>query len=171
MSLRPASLVILVCLAGAAAAFETSGCAATTSAASAGVVGTKASSAESRLYRFDFTLTSKGDPKTARAYSMTVEQGRQGELRSGANVPLGGDAHARMDTGLRLKCRYDVAGDDVLAHVELEQSDSDTSPTQHKMSVESDALVAPGTPTLVATLEDSATRERFDLTVAASRLH
>lgn len=124
------------------------------------------------MYRLDFTVSGGAAGETNGAdgtYSMTLEEGRHGEIVSGANVPLGSTGTPRMDVGLKLKATYAMVGDDLLLDSALELSSGETGGI-HKMRAVGQALVAPSKPAVVASIDDAQGKKRYALTVAATKL-
>src|SRR6202041_1725030 len=106
------------------------------------------------IYRLDFALSPGG------AYSFTLEEQRNGDIRMGANIPLSPTTPAspRQDVGLNLHASYTTIGDDLLLHTNLEMSSADEAGAGpvaiHKLSTSGDALVAPGKLALINSIED-----------------
>lgn len=126
---------------------------------------------ERHVYRLDFVVTA-GDPSKAPApskYTVNVEEERHAEIHVGANVPLG-NGNVRQDVGLRLHCELSTVGDDLLLHNDTELSAADAPPAIHKVSARGDALVSPGKPALVASLEEPVSHTRYEVTVTATKL-
>lgn len=124
------------------------------------------------VYRLDFVVTS-GDPGKASApskYTVNVEEDRHAEIHVGANVPLGA-GNVRQDVGLRLHCQLSAVGDDLLLHNDTELSTADDLPAIHKITARGDAIVSPGKPALVASLEEPLSHRRYEVTVTATKLH
>lgn len=123
------------------------------------------------VYRFDFTLDAPDG--TDRRYSMVLEQGAEGRVHAGSNVPLGASPSSpRIDTGVNVRCKYDLDGTDLLVHAVLSLSSASDGPGSqvHQIEMTGDALVVPGKPALVATIADPSTQSRYQLNVAATRL-
>jgi hypothetical protein len=131
------------------------------------------------VYRFDFTINAtegaSGAAESDRHYSMVLEQGDEGRMEAASNVPLGpGDHPPRVDAGVNMRCKYDLDGDDLLLHTVLTLSRAGaygSNNAVHKIEMIGDALVAPGKPALVPTLADPSSQSRYELRVAATRLH
>jgi hypothetical protein len=162
--------VVLVC---------TAGCTPATSARSARSGHTEP---KGPVYRFDFTLNATEGAVGAsgvvgeshRHYSMVLEQGDEGRVEAASNVPLGpGERPPRTDAGVNVRCKYDLDGDALILHTVLSMSSAGTDGSNHaihKIEMIGDALVAPGTPTLVSTIADPSNQSRYELSVAATRL-
>lgn len=119
------------------------------------------------MYRFDFALTSAEGTSQPTAFTLNLEEWNKGEIRLGKNAALVPGGSARQDVGLRVVTEFRTVEENVLLDVETEVSRID-SPTVHKMSVKSKALLAPNRPTVVATVEDGS--GRFQLMVTSTRL-
>jgi hypothetical protein len=125
--------------------------------------------APGHVYRLDFALSPGG------AYSLTLEEQRNGEIRVGTNIPLSTTAPApRQDVGLNLHTSFATIGDDLLLHTNLEMSSVDepgAGPVAiHRLSAAGDALVSPGKPALINSIEDPTGHKHYQLTVTATKL-
>jgi hypothetical protein len=144
-----------------------------------------------RTYKLDFTFTSNeaGKPPTSAAYMLNLEENNSGEIRLGSNIPLtmhpppgaasGAPAASgarpsfgtpRQDVGFLLRCNFNLAGDDLLLHTDLEMSSADLPPAIHKMTLKGDAVVSPGKSSVVSTSEDPSTHQHYELSVTATKL-
>jgi len=129
------------------------------------------------VYRLDFVVasnspaTSTGGPG-AGAFSLTLEEGHGGEIRSGSNVALTPAGSSRVDVGMKLKASYFTLAqsDDLFVNTSAELSSADDPGTIHKLSTEGGALVSPGKPALIASVEDLQGHTRYQLTVTATKL-
>jgi hypothetical protein len=126
------------------------------------------------VYQLDFALSSGG------AFTLALEEGRNGEIMVGANVPLQtstAGASPRQDVGLKLRCSFMPAGDDLLLHTNLEMSSADDAPQApatavaiRKLVTEGEALVSPGKLALVSSVDDPMGHKHYQLTVTATKL-
>jgi|HubBroStandDraft_6_1064221.scaffolds.fasta_scaffold1467246_1 hydrogenase maturation factor len=123
------------------------------------------------VYQLDFALSPGG------AYTLLLEEDRGGDIRVGANIPLSTTVpmSPRQDVGLNLHCNFATIGDDLVVHTGLEMSFVDEQQTTapaaiHKISSNGDALVSPGKPTLISSIEDPMSHKRYQLTVTATKL-
>lgn len=121
------------------------------------------------VYRLDFTVVSDSDSVPAHKLSMNLEEHSNGEVRSGMNVPLA-PSNARQDVGFLLKASYMMTGDDLMLVTDTELSAADDASRIRKLVTRSEALVAPGKPTMVALVEDAKTKTKFELDVTATKL-
>jgi hypothetical protein len=131
-------------------------------------------SAESHhVYRLDFVLTTAdvGQPATSSSYTLNLEERQSGEVRMGTNIVLS-PSSARIDVGLKLWCSYRFEGADLVLREQTEISavDEPGPSTIHKVSSTSEAWVVPGTPTLVASMDEPGTHKRYQVTVTATKL-
>jgi hypothetical protein len=133
------------------------------------------------VYRLDFVLTSKEGPAAATtSFSLTLEEGRHGEVLVGKNVPIssaappaaGGNApapaSARQDVGLKVKAQYRATNDDLLFDIVTEMSTYDPPSTIRKVFVTGSVLAATGKPTLVMNLDDD--RKHYELDVTPTKI-
>ena len=128
---------------------------------------------EKRLYRLEFVVAGpSGGAATSNngTYTMNLEEGRHGELVSGANVPLVAGAHGRADVGLKIKATYGMSGEDLLVEMDTEMNSVDEPTGVHKMVSRGYALVSPGKPALLASIDDAQGKKRYQVTVAATKL-
>jgi hypothetical protein len=102
---------------------------------------------------------------------MALEEERPSEVHSGANVPLGQNGGGpRQDVGLKLKARYDMVGDDLVLEVDTEQSAMDDGGVVRKLSAHGAAVVTPGKPSTLISVDDAAGKKRLLVTVTATKL-
>jgi hypothetical protein len=123
-----------------------------------------------RVYRLDVVLSAGDTGKTPSesAFTLSLEEDRGGDIRVGNNIQL--TSQARQDVGLNLHFSYVMAGEDLLLHSGIEMSSFDEPSTVHKLMGNGDAVVAPGKPALVASVEDPMGHKRYQLTVTATKL-
>lgn len=125
------------------------------------------------VYRLDFVLTAHdgaGAPKST-AFTLNLEEGDQGEVLVGHNVPLSVSATGmapRQDVGLRVRAHYFERGDALMLAVDTEMSALDAPSDIRKIVARDDALAPVGKPTLVASLDDEA--KHYQLSVTPTRL-
>jgi hypothetical protein len=125
------------------------------------------------MYRFDFVLT--GADVNA-AFSLNLEEGRPGEVSMGKNIPListstpaPGVVAPRQDVGMKVRAEFTPVGDDVVLHVNLELSASDSGQptTFRKITASSDVLAPTGKSTVVSSVDED--KKHLQLTVTPSR--
>ncbi len=127
------------------------------------------------VYRLEFVIAESENGKTASSATCTINlrEQRTGEIRRGTNVSLPGPtagATFRADIGLLLRASYATVGDDLLLEDEVEITVPGAAQSFRKMATKGDALVAPGKPALVASIEDPVAHTRYQVTVTATRL-
>jgi len=131
------------------------------------------------VYRLDYlvSVTEAGKGASTSKYTMNVEENERGELRAGANVPLSSSSSTspRQDVGLLLRCQLERAGEDLILHQSTELSGTDDRADQgprtiRKVTMNDDAVATLGTPTVIASVEEPATRARYEVTVTATKL-
>ncbi len=141
--------------------------------ASPRVATAKAAPAARHVYRLDYLVKiTEGSSATVAAYSLGLEEGRSGEVRTGVNVPLqrGATGSLRQDVGVVVRSSYNVAGDDLILHASVETSAADDLPAIRKLSTSGDVVVVPGTPALVASVDDPSGRVKYTVEVTATKL-
>jgi hypothetical protein len=147
-------------------------------------VGARSASAKPEahhVYRLDYvvSVTEPGKPARATTYTMNLEEGTSGDIHVGANVPLvssslPGVSSPRQDVGLALRCHVARAGEDLVLHTITELSapeDVEQGPrAMRKVTMNGDALVAPGKTTVVSSVQEPTSGARYEVTVAATKL-
>jgi len=127
------------------------------------------------VYRVDIVVAANdpGKPASSSAYTLNVLEHSSGEVRMGTNVPLS-PSQARIDVGLKIVARVDVVGGALVMQDSVEMSDVDTgtvAPTSiHKITTSGEAVLDPGHPALVASLEDPTSHRHYEVTAAATVL-
>lgn len=133
------------------------------------------------VYRLDYVVTvhEPGKPDRAIPYEMNVEEGNQGELHAGANIPLGVDSSRatspRQDVGLKITGYVTRVGERLLLRSDVEMSTTGEGagegPWQiRKLSTSDRAVLALGKPAVVFRLEEPASRARYEVEVEAAEL-
>lgn len=127
--------------------------------------------APSHVYRLDYTVTEviAGKPAQTSSYTLVLEEHDLGKLELGKNLALY-PSNARVDVGLRIDAHYTTIGDDVLLQTGVEVSAAESPSTIRKLLARGDALVSPGKPALVSSLDDPATHTRYEVTVTTTKL-
>ena len=146
------SLLSLICLVGASGA-------------------ALADPAPQHVYRLDYTITevAAGKPAETSAYTLTLEEQDVGELKLGKNMALR-PSNARVDVGLKIQAHYTTIGNDVLLQSDVEVSAAEDPTTIRKIAARGDALVTPGKPALVSSLDDPAAHKRYEVNVTVTKL-
>jgi hypothetical protein len=127
------------------------------------------------VYRLDFVVAENdaGKAATSTTYTLNLEENHTGEIKMGTNVVLPAQAHGatmRADIGLLLRTSFTSVGEDLLVDDEVEITAAKDAQTFHKMSAKGTALVAPGKPALVASVEDPISHKHYQMTVTATKL-
>jgi hypothetical protein len=134
------------------------------------------------VYRLDYVVavSEPGKPAQTSTHTMNVEDGMGGDLHAGANIPLVSSsspsamAAPRQDVGLLLRCHLTRLGDDLLLHGVAEMSSpasAESGPVSiRKITASGDALVSPGKPAVVASVQEPVSGTRYEVTVTATKL-
>lgn len=125
------------------------------------------------MYRLDFVIAStdaSGAPKRG-TYTINLEDQDSGELHVGANVSLAPNGSGRQDVGIKIRCGLVSQGNDLVVHGDTEISASAGDSSIHKIHVRGVSLVQPGTPALIASLDEPSTHAHYDVSVTATRLN
>ncbi len=133
-------------------------------------------------YRLDYVLSdlAGGKRTNARTWSMTVNEGSQGQLRNGTRVPVAVDKGVQyMDVGLKVNGRVTERDGDLVLETEIELSsfalpeaptEARGNPTLRTVSETLSARPAPGKPTTLSTLDDFDGKRRLQLEVTVTRV-
>jgi hypothetical protein len=134
-------------------------------------------------FRLDYVLSEveAGKRTNERTFSMTVNEGSHGQLRSGSRVPVGvGDEAIRyQDVGLKLGGRVLERDGDLTLETDLELSSyaveasegpAKGNPVVRTVTQSLSSRPAPGKPAVLSTLDDPAGRGRLQLEVTVTRL-
>lgn len=150
-------------------------------------------SAGMAVYKVDFRIQDAGDASASggRRYTIMVTQGAQGIFRLGQKVPYAtGSSQANGSTvvntqfqyaevGVNIDCRvHDELNHMVRLNTNLEMSSvltndrsagAPATPTIAQSKVVVDALLVPAKPTLIASVNDPATKRRLDVEATVTR--
>jgi hypothetical protein len=142
------------------------------------------------VYRLDFALSEFLDGKkvNTRNYTVTVREDEMNKLRSGARYPVAtGTAEKStqfqyVDIGVSIDCRIVERGQYLELNAVIESSDIEgadahsvpnpligQNPVIGQMKSDIRSLIRPGTPTMVSSMEDPASKRRFQLDVTATK--
>ena len=133
-------------------------------------------------FRLDYVLSDLvgGKKASERTYSMTVNEGSQGQLRTGSRVPVALEKGVQyMDVGVRLSGRVLERDGDLTLDTELEVSsfalgeapgEPKASPTVRTVSQTLSARPALGRPAVLSTLDDFDGRRRLQVEVTVTRV-
>lgn len=127
------------------------------------------------VYRLDFTVAENepGKAASSTAYALNLGEHSTGEIKMATNIALAGPARGstmRADVGLVLRASFAVSGDDLLVDDEVEISSPKDAQTFRKMSAKGNALVVPGQPAMVASVEDPVGHRHYQVTLTATKL-
>jgi hypothetical protein len=143
------------------------------------------------VYRLDFVLSEFVDGKkvNTRSYTVTAREDEMNKLRSGARYPIATATVDKnttqfqyLDIGVSIDCRVVERGGYLELNAVVESSDIegadvhgvpnstiDQSPVVGQMKSDIRSLIRPGTPTIVSSMEDPASKRRFQLDVTATK--
>ena len=143
------------------------------------------------VYRLDFALSEFVDGKkvNTRSYSVTAREDEMNKLRSGTRYPIATETvdkstqYQYLDMGVSIDCRVVERGGGYLelnAVVDssvIEGTDAHGVPNPStglgpvigQMKSDIRSLIRPGTPTMVSSMEDPASKRRFQLDVTATK--
>lgn len=133
-------------------------------------------------YRLDYVLSdvAAGKRTNERTYSMTVNEGSQGQLRTGTRVPLATEKGVHyQDVGVRLSGRVVERDGDLALDTELEVSsfvlpeapgEAKGSPTLRSVSQTLSARPTLGKAAVLSTLDDADGRRRLQVEVTVTRV-
>jgi hypothetical protein len=146
------------------------------------------------LYKVDFALHEGEDGKrlNTRNYMLLIEHGRGnldrpvgfshsgfGRIRANTKVPISPEENKvmYMDVGLKIDCDLRPAPEGVLLQVGLEISNfadpqqmSSRQPLIREFRSEVSTAVEPSKPTVIAVVDDAATRRRYELEVTVTKV-
>lgn len=133
-------------------------------------------------YRLDYVLSdvAGGKRTNERTYSMTVNEGSQGQLRNGTRVPVAVDKGVQyMDVGLKINGRATERDGDLVLDTEIEMSsfalpeqaaEAKGNPTLRTVSQTLSTRPALGKPAVLSTLDDFDGKKRLQVEVTVTRL-
>jgi hypothetical protein len=134
-------------------------------------------------YRIEFNVREIEDGKrsNSRNYMMMVEEGSFGNFRVGNRVPIvGGEKGLQYnDVGMNIDCRPRERGDGVSLEIRVESSSviaqeqppgATTNPVFRQRRSNMTAVVTPGKPTLVASMDDVLSNRRYEIEVTATKV-
>ena len=134
------------------------------------------------VYRLSFAVHETGESRTTstKNYSMLLRNFSKGVIRIGNKVPVQtapGNNYTYVDIGLNLDCRLQETDRRIGLHAEVEMSnisqDGESKltgqPIIRQIKSTGDAILAPGKPTVVATLDDPATKRHYEIEVTATK--
>jgi hypothetical protein len=187
---RIALLGMLVMLALASQGAAAQGDKKTENPGSAAPNGNAAVNKPLNVYRLDFALSEFVDGKkvNTRNYTVTAREDEMNKLRSGARYPVAsatvdkGTQYQYLDIGVSIDCRVVERGAylEINAVVDsslIEGADAHGVPNPStglgpiigQMKSDIRSLIRPGTPTMVSSMDDPASKRRFQLDVTATK--
>lgn len=140
------------------------------------------------IYRLDFAIHESEDGKrvNTRSYMIMAEDdyGRNCRIRTGSRVPIvtpgapGSSVPAiqYMDVGINLDCDLRDRPDGVRLQVTMEISnfaqgqEGRDQPLLRTIRIEAVAALVPGKPGLVSSVDDAASKRRYELEVTATKV-
>ncbi|HWZ44439.1 MAG TPA: hypothetical protein VNW97_13260 [Candidatus Saccharimonadales bacterium] len=142
-----------------------------------------------KVYRVNFNIYELEDGKKTneRNYSLPVNSmdgiGRSGSIRVGTRVPIssGKDQILYLDVGMNMECEISEQSDKFILTSSLEISsfvlpdqnaDSRTggNPVIRQVKQHFTALLSPGKPTLVTSIDDTASKKRLQVEATVTRV-
>ena len=155
---------------------------------SAGQNGSSAVNRPLNAYRLDFALSEFVDGKkvNTRSYTVTAREGEMNKLRSGTRYPIASSTAEKntqfqyLDIGVSIDCRVVEQGAYLELNAVIDSSDIEAthgvttiiqSPVIGQMKSDIRSLIRPGTPTMVSSMEDPASKRRFQLDVTATKVN
>jgi len=144
------------------------------------------------VYRLDFALSEFLDGKkvNTRNYTVTVREDEMNKLRSGARYPVVtgtgektiNTQYQYLDVGVSIDCRVVERGGYLELNAVVDSSviegadahgvpnpSTGLGPVIGQMKSDIRSLIRPGTPTMVSSMEDPASKRRFQLDVTATK--
>jgi hypothetical protein len=130
------------------------------------------------VYKVEYRIRDGSDAaaKTGRRYTMLLDASGRGTFKVGDRVPVatGANQFNYLDVGVNIDTtvrdrgandgRVDLGANmDVSTLVEHKQQAGFSNPTVAQMKIVIDALVTPGKPTLVASIDDPVTQHKVEV--------
>lgn len=143
------------------------------------------------VYKVDFTLTLREgtqSPAAARKFSMIVEAGARGQIRSSTRIavpsnfqpgtaggPLVATQYQFSEAGVNITCELRERSDRVTAHINIGVTDPTEStppapPNTNNEAVESTVTLTPGRPLSVLAWDAAGGKRHYEVEVTASRM-
>lgn len=131
------------------------------------------------VYRVQFAIheSENGQRVNTRNYMQLVEEGGRCRSRAGASIPITVGAQVQyMDVGFNLDCELSERDDLVRMELSLEISsfaqDQETKerPVVRRIRSEVNTALVPGKPTVVSSIDDTASKRRYELEVTATKV-
>jgi hypothetical protein len=141
-------------------------------------------------YRLDFVLSELVDGKkvNTRSYSVVAREGKMNKLRSGARYPLATGTQLNntqfqyIDIGVNIDCEIDAQDGTLELNATIDSSSvswpdagsahsAPGQPVISQMRSEIRTFIRPGVPTMVSSMEDPASKRRFQVDVTAAKVN
>jgi hypothetical protein len=133
-------------------------------------------------FRLEFKIQDGSDAaKGGRRYAMMIGQDGRGTFRIGSKIPYdtGGGNISFADIGVNIDCRIRDAGANVLLTAEIDISNikspapgtaNPMRPTISQVRTTISSPVPVGTPSIIATIEDPVTQQKFEVIATVQKL-
>ncbi len=137
------------------------------------------------VYRVDFAVHELEDGKrvNTRHYSMQLEAGRPGragQIRASTKVPVpSGNNWQYIDVGLDLDCRLEESESGLRLQISFtisnfavpeEEREARIPPLMREIRSSVHTVIQPDKPTVVSSVDDTATKRRYELEVTATKV-
>lgn len=130
------------------------------------------------VYRVDFAIheSENGQRVNTRSYTQLMEEDSFSRVRAGARVPVTtGQGMQYMDVGVRLDCKLAEREGSLRMELTLEitsfaREEAQANPLLRNIGSEVQTAVLPGKPTVVTSIDDTASQRRYELEVTATRV-
>lgn len=154
-------------------------------AAGLGSMSTAQERSGDAAYKVEYRITDAGEIRT---YTMIVDASGRGQLRMGQRTPYASGIAAAGSTaapaqinyaeiGVNIDCRLRPSGNRIALHSDIELSSVigtdrtvPLAPTIASTHLSIDSVAAPGQRTLLATVDDPATKRRLNIEATLSKL-
>ncbi len=135
------------------------------------------------VYKVDFNIHDGTDTsaKAGRRYTILIDSSNKGVFKVGNRVPLttGGGQMNYVDVGVNIDCSVqENTSGRVRLHADLDLSTilpvdknapAPSNPTISQLKINVNAVVNPGKPTIVASIDDPATMRKVDVELTVTR--
>ena len=130
------------------------------------------------VYRVDFAIheSENGQRVNTRSYTQLMEEDSFSRVRAGARVPITtGQGMQYMDVGVRLDCKLAEREGSLQMELTLEitsfaREEAQANPLLRNIGSEVRTAVLPGKPTVVTSIDDTASKRRYELEVTATKI-
>jgi hypothetical protein len=137
-------------------------------------------------YRVEFTIKELDGNKqvNSRHYLMNVNEKEWGRVRSGSRVPVSYIINSStqtqyQDVNMNIDCQPLTVGEDVQLGIKVEftslanperAQETTTLPLLRQQQLNVTAMITPGKPTLVGSIDDVTSTHRFEIDVTATKV-